>query len=145
MGARGKKRKRADGSTATGQGPNTSARPDAYTDRPIAEVSGEAIREIMPFMISGGDLSDVESERDLSSFQSALVDVSTRHAVDDDDLDYRASRLGWLIESKRPDLMEQLTDGTLLFDPRLLDFIARFNTKNPSVLVEWVNKEFPPP
>jgi hypothetical protein len=145
MGARGKKRKRADGTIAGRQQTITSARIDAHSDRPVAEVSVEAIREILPLLLRVRDLSESELEEDGFAFQDALDAAAERHGVEDDALDFRANRLGWLVESWRPDLLEKLPDGTLVIDPRIIEFAATSDPRNPDTMIKWVAEEFPKP
>lgn len=145
MGARGKKRKRADGTIAGRQLTITSAGIDAYNDRPVAEVSVEAIREIMPLILRVRDFGENEVEEDGFAYQDALDAVAGKHGVEDDALDYRANRLGWLVESWRPDLLETLPDGTLVIDPRIIEFAATSDPRNPDTIIKWVAEEFPKP
>jgi len=145
MGARGKKRKRADGSVASGQAMGTQPRLNTEIDEPVGEVSSEAILAIMPFMVGSPPTNDIESEADTRAFDRALTDVSIKHAVDEDDLGSRGSRLGWLLDFKRPDLMSRLPDGTLQIDAKLLDFAATHDVRNRDALLEWANKEMPVP
>ncbi len=143
MGARGKKRKRADGSVATGQQVSAYPRVTAEVDEAVGEVSSEALLEIMPFMVGSAGTDDIEVEEDSRAFQRALSDVSTKHEVDEDDLGSRGSRLGWLLDFKRPDLMSKMPDGTLQIDAKLLNFAATHDVRNKNALLEWTDKQFP--
>jgi hypothetical protein len=143
MGARGKKRKRANGSIAHGQQTNTYTPSNRVIDEPVAEVPVEAIREIMPFMLDSRDASDSELEEGGFAFERAMREVSDRHDLEDDALEFRATRLGWLVESWRPDLLKRHPDGTPSIDPRILEFAATFDPRKPETMIQWVAEEFP--
>jgi len=144
MGARGKKRKRADGSVATGQQVNIYPRLADHVEEPVGVISSEAILDIMPFMVGSAGTSDMEVDEDSRAYQQRLSDVSDKHSVDEDDLASRGSRLGWLLDFKRPDLMCELPNGTLKIHEELLEFAAKHDVREKYALLEWANKRFPP-
>ncbi len=144
MGARGRKRKRADGSVATGQQVNIYPRSADDVEESVGVVSSEAILHIMPFMVGSAGTSDMEVDEDSRAYQQALGDVSYKHSVDEDDLAFRGSRLGWLLDFERPDLMCKLPNGTLQIDEELLEFAATHDARDKYALLEWANKRFPP-
>lgn len=145
MGARGKKRKRADGSVATGQQIGSYPRFSTEVEEPFGEVPSEAIFEIMPFMVGSPETTDFEADEDSRAYQQALSDISDKHSVDEDDLGSRGSRLGWLLDFRRPDLMTKLPDGTLQIDAELLAFAGTHDVRDKWALLAWADKRFPRP
>ena len=144
MGARGKKRKRANGSIAIGQQRPAYAPLRSGLDEPVDEVPAEAIRAIMPFMVSDPELTDAELEANDPDYRDALDKISAMYDIADDALEFRGMRLGYILENLRPDLLRKSPDGTLFTDSRLIDFIATFDPRDTDGMIKWVNDELPP-
>lgn len=134
MGARGKKRKRSDGTVASGKSGSF-----ARSEPPVEQVPTAALREIMPDILADYGSSDEEIEAS-NFYDDALMKAADKFSVNIDALEYRATRLGWLVENEGSSLVTRHADGAIEIDDRLLEYAATCDVRDAAAMVDWTRR-----
>lgn len=125
MGARGKKRRRADGSIAGGKTPVVAAQSEEYLLEPVpTQALFEAVSEyLVTEAMSNAGLDALLEERYLGDAGTPTDRIADRFDIDVESLNGRADRLTMLITKQSG--LHRMEDGKLAWiDPALLEHAA---------------------